>query len=76
MSRFRKRIAKLEASGATVPTLLAQGYNVVCLVRNDGESDADFEARRGPRGPDDVEVEIRMKFDTELKSPAQRGPTP
>lgn len=68
MSRLRSRIARLERKAP--PTPFAQDTEFVSYCRFADESDADFVARTGyTSGPDDVEITVTMKFDTELDPP-------
>ncbi|MEQ1753390.1 MAG: hypothetical protein ABL973_04590 [Micropepsaceae bacterium] len=69
MSKLRNRIAKLETRRPLHPLGFGEFSEVVCFCREYGESEADFEARKAAAGPSDCTIEVRMKFDTELKPP-------
>lgn len=67
MSKLRSRVARLEAK--VQPRAQFQGMEFVCRLPD--ESDAEFHARTGYASddPDDVEITVTMKFDTELNPP-------
>ena len=70
MNKLRNRIDRLAKRARAV----AEPREIVVYAKRDGESDADFAARKNADShPDDIEIEVRLKLDGELREPDDSG---